>query len=90
MTVSEAQAYEMMKSGELDALVTVDGFGDPEKAVPVFKVGYSDYFFAVSNQRPDILEELEQALQTINDENRYFISEDSGGEISAVGDDKAG
>lgn len=72
LTASEAQAFEMVEKGEIDALVTVDGFGDPEKAVPVFKVGYSDYFFAVSNQRPDIHEELEQALKKINEENRYF------------------
>ena len=37
LTVSEAEAFDMVKSGKLDALVTIDGFGDPEKAVPVCK-----------------------------------------------------
>ena len=72
LTVSEAEAFDMVKSGKLDALVTIDGFGDPEKAVPVCKVGSSDYYFAVTNTRADIFEELEYALNRINDENRYF------------------
>ena len=72
LSVPEAEAFAMIEKGELDALVTIDGFGDPEKAVPVCKVGSSDYYFAVTNSRTDIYEELEYALNRINDENRYF------------------
>lgn len=72
LSVTEAQAFDMVINKELDALVTIDGFGDPEKMVPVCKVGASDYYFAVTNSRTDIFEELEYALNRINDENRYF------------------
>ena len=54
LTVSEAEAFGMVEKKELDALVTIDGFGDPEKAVPVCKIGSSDYYFAVANSRTDI------------------------------------
>ena len=40
--------------------------------MPVCKIGSSDYYFAVANSRTDIFEELEYALNRINDENRYF------------------
>ena len=72
LTVSEAEAFGMVEKKELDALVTIDGFGDPEKAVLVCKIGSSDYYFAVTSSRTDIYEELEYALNRINDENRYF------------------
>ncbi len=72
LTVSEADAFEMLEKKDLDALVTIDGFGDPEKIVPVCKVGSSDYYFAVTKSRTDIFEELEYGLNKINEENRYF------------------
>lgn len=72
LSVPEAQAFTMVQNKELDALVTIDGYGDPEKAVPVCKIGSSDYYFAVTRQRPDLYEELEAALNKINEENRYF------------------
>ena len=55
-----------------DAFVSVDVYGDPHTAVPVGKVGSSDFYFAVSNGRPDLLVELDAALNRIQDENAYF------------------
>ena len=55
-----------------DAFVSVDVYGDPQKAIPVSKIGSSDFFFAVSNNRPDLLVELDAALNRIQDENKYF------------------
>jgi dolichol-phosphate mannosyltransferase len=58
LTATEDESLRMLEDGELDAYVTVDFFTDPGRAVPMFKVGYSDFFFAVSKKRPELLPEL--------------------------------
>ena len=57
---------------DYDAYVTIDVYGTPETAVPVCKIGSSDFYFAVSKKRPDLLTELEAALNRIQDENKYY------------------
>ena len=75
LTCSEEESLRMLESGELDAYVTVDSFLDPTCAVPVYKIGSSDYFFAVSRKRPDLLADLNFAMSRIQDENRYYNME---------------
>ena len=72
LTNSEDKSLSMLETGELDAYVTVDSFTDPSRAVPVAKVGFSDFFFAVNKTRPDLLKDLNSALSRIQDENRYY------------------
>ena len=72
LTSSEDESLRMLGTGELDAYVTVDAFTDPECAEPICKVGSSDFFFAVSKSRPDLLTELNRALSRIQEENRYY------------------
>ena len=72
VSCSEDESLAMLETGELDAYVTVDSFVNPERAAPVCKVGSSDFFFAVSKNRPDLLDELNAALNRIQDENRYY------------------
>ena len=55
-----------------DAFVTVDTYGTPETAIPVWKVGSSSFYFAVNKNRPDLAAELDAALNRIQDENKYF------------------
>ena len=57
---------------ELDGLVTMDMYGSHDTAVPICKIGSSDFFFVVNKNRPDLLAELENALNRIQDENKYF------------------
>ena len=57
---------------ELDAFVTMDIYGDSDTAVPVCKVGSSDFYFVVSKSRPDLLGELNAAMNCIQDENKYY------------------
>ncbi len=77
----DADIIELKDSGEdslnllgseLDAYVTMDIYGSPEIAVPVCKIGSSDFFFAVNKDRPDLLGELDSALNRIQDENKYY------------------
>lgn len=57
---------------ELDAFVTMDVYSDPETAVPVAKIGSSDFYFAVSKESADLLPELDAAMNSIQDENAYY------------------
>ena len=72
VTVSEDESLQMLTDGILNAYVTVDSFVHPEVAIPVSKVGASDFYFAVSKSRPDLLAELNEALDKIQNENRYY------------------
>ena len=72
---TEEETLRKMESGELDAYVTVDAFLDPSRAVPVVKVGSSDFYFAVAKNRPDLLQDLNYAMSMIQDENRYYNQE---------------
>ena len=62
----------LLLGGQLDAFVTMDVYGDPETAVPVCKIGSSDFYFAVNKARPDLLIELDAAMNRIQDENKYY------------------
>ena len=57
---------------EFDAFVTVEVYRDPALSTPVCKIGSSDFYFAVSKDRQDLLIELEAAMNRIQDENRYY------------------
>ena len=72
VTSTEDESLEMLESGELDAYVTVDSFMDPSRAVPMFKIGSSDYYFAVNKNRPDLLDDLNMAMSKIQDEDRFY------------------
>ena len=72
LTVSESASQQMLQRGELDALIYIDGYLDAESVVPICKIGSSDYYFAVSKSRPDLLSELDAALNRIMEENRFY------------------
>ena len=55
-----------------DAFVTMDVYGTPDTAIPIIKVGSSDFYFAVNKDRPDLQAELDVALSKIQDENKYY------------------
>ena len=75
VTGSEEDSLRMLEEGELDAYVTVDSFSQPERVTPVCKVGSSDFYFAVSRARADLLTELETALARIQEENPEYDHE---------------
>ena len=80
VTCSENESLKMLEQGELDAYITVDSFStetynETNRPVPVCKIGSSDYYFAVSKTRADLLSELEGAMNRIQDENRHYNHE---------------
>ncbi len=68
LTSTEEESLQMLGS-RLDAFVTMDVNIAPNKAVPVWKIGSSDYFFALSSHRSDLLPLLNSAMSKIQDEN---------------------
>lgn len=69
---SEEESLAMMHKGEIDAFITLDAYSDPEAWTPLWKIGSSDFYFVVSKDRPDLLEELDEALSRIQDEDKYY------------------
>ncbi|MBR5109720.1 MAG: transporter substrate-binding domain-containing protein [Clostridia bacterium] len=74
LTTPEEESLRLLGS-ELDAFVTMDVQANPETAIPVWKIGSSDFYFAVSKSRPDLLAELNTALSRIQDENKYYAQQ---------------
>ncbi len=75
LETSEKDSLGLLKHGEIDAFVTLDTYGDPSNAIPLWKIGSSDFYFAVSKDRSDLLAELETALSRIQDENKFYTEE---------------
>ena len=71
MSSTEEESMEQLGK-TFDAFVSLDVYSSPEKAVPVCKVGSSDFYFAVNKDRPELLSELDSALNSIQDENKYY------------------
>ena len=72
MTSTDEESLKSVMRGDLDAFVTMDVYGDPESAVPVCKIGSSDFYFVVNKDRPDLLVTLDAAMSRIQDENKYY------------------
>ena len=52
VTCPENESLQMISCGELDAYVTVDSFVRPDLAVPVCKVGSSDFYLLSAGSAP--------------------------------------
>ncbi len=72
LLTSQEESIELLQRGEIDAFITIDAYGESGVYVPVLKVGQSEFYFAVSRNRDDLLEELDSALGKIQDENRSY------------------
>ena len=75
LTMGEDESAAMLNRGELDALVSLHAYGYYQDIVPVCKTGSSDFFFAVSKTRPELLSELDFAMSRIQEENVYYIQD---------------
>ncbi|MBR4721295.1 MAG: EAL domain-containing protein [Clostridia bacterium] len=75
MTGTEFENIEDLNSGKIDMYVTLDAFGDTEHTVPVCKIGSSDFYFAVNKNHPEILAELNTAMNRIQGENPYYYQQ---------------
>ena len=72
MTEDVDEALDMLNRGDIDMYVVLDGYLDTRLAVPVCKVGESDFFFAINHSRPDILADLNAAMNRIQEGNHNY------------------
>ncbi|MBR3234584.1 MAG: transporter substrate-binding domain-containing protein [Atopobiaceae bacterium] len=72
LTGTEEENLTSLAQGKIDLYLSLDGFFDKGTAVPVCKIGASDFFFAVSKSRPELLAELNQAMGCVQDENQQY------------------
>ncbi len=75
LTGTEFENIEALGSGRIDMYVSTDTFSDPERTVPICKIGSSDFFFAVNKNDSEILAELNTAMNRIQSENPYFYQQ---------------
>ncbi|MBR2793051.1 MAG: transporter substrate-binding domain-containing protein [Solobacterium sp.] len=61
-----------LKRGKIDLYLSLDGFFESSGVKPVCRIGTSDFYFAVSNDRPQLLTELNSALSRIQNEDQYY------------------
>ncbi len=67
------ERYSDFEAGKADATVDTDNAISAEsRLVPLTKIGQSEYFLAVSKNKPDILSELNAAIDRLNSTNPYF------------------
>ena len=72
MTEDVSEVLDMLKRGDIDCYVVLDGYLDASVALPVCEVGASDFYFAVNHSRPDLLAELNAAMNRIHEEDHNY------------------
>lgn len=72
LATEEDESMDMVRAGRIDGYASVFTYNAEEKAVPVCRIGGSDYYYAVNKNRPDLLADLNMALAGIHDEDPYF------------------
>ena len=69
------EALDKLMRGDLDMYVSIDGYFDVSQGVPIVKIGESEFYFAVSKDCPEILSELNGAMNRIRSENPHYNHE---------------
>ena len=72
LTEKTPELLAMLERGEIDALVTLDTYGNTADVLPVWKVGFADSYFGINKKRPDLKQELDAAMNRIMEDNRNF------------------
>lgn len=72
MTGSEEYNIIQLKLGSIDLYASLDGLHKAGDAVPACKIGSSDFYFAVSKSRPELLSELNNAMSRIQEEDPLY------------------
>ncbi len=72
LTGKTPELLEMLSRGEIDVLVTLDTYGNTADVLPVCKIGAADSYFGINKNRPDLKQELDAAMNRIQEDNRNF------------------
>ena len=75
LTGGERDSLQQLSRGAIDYYVgtnIIKKGSNAGRAIPICKVGSSPFYFAVKKDRPDLLQELDAAMNRIQDENRFY------------------
>ena len=72
LTVKTPEMMEMLASGELDMLVTLDTYGNSGDIIPICKIGQADSYFGINKDRSDLKRDLDMAMNRIFEDDRDF------------------
>ena len=72
LTCTEQESEMMLQDGSLDAYITLNAYGNPETLVPVCMIGSSDFYFVINKEHPELLADLNTAMNRIRDEDPYY------------------
>ncbi|MBQ9572456.1 MAG: EAL domain-containing protein [Acidaminococcaceae bacterium] len=75
LTGGERDSLQQLSRGTIDYYVgtnIIKKGSSAGRAIPICKVGASPFFFGVKKDRPDLLKELDAAMNRIQDENRFY------------------
>ena len=75
LNTSVENSLQMLKDGEIDAYLAPDSYGDSDTEIPISLVGSSDFYFAVNQNRKDLLDQLNTAMSMIRDEDKFYNQE---------------
>ena len=75
LNYSDYDSVDMMNRGEIDAFAAIDAFGSTGDSIPLVKIGSSNFYFGITKTRPDLLKELDAAMNRINEENNHYNHE---------------
>ncbi|MCQ2593346.1 MAG: transporter substrate-binding domain-containing protein [Treponema sp.] len=70
-TTGSSATFDALNKGEVSGIV-YPGTNDARGYVPIANIGNSDFYFGVNKNRPDILDELNEALRRIQTANPSF------------------
>ena len=65
-------ALKKLNRGEIDLYANMDGSIDIDSAIPLCKFGSSNFYFAVSKEKPELKDELDRAMSKLLETNPYF------------------
>ena len=74
LTGGERDSLQKLSRGNIDLYVgtIIKKGSDAGRAIPICKIGSTPFYFAVNQNRPDLLKKLDAAMNRIQDENRYY------------------
>ena len=68
----EKENMAKLLKGDIDVYLSLDAVSNTASTMPVCKVGSSDFYFAVNQSRTDLLAELNNAMERILEDNRFY------------------
>ncbi len=76
MTCTDKESFKKLSRGEIDMYLTMYQYAEtfPDTR-PICRIGYSDFYFAMSKERSDLLADLNMAMSRIISENPSYNME---------------